>query len=90
MGGVLASLNARRSIPGSCSGWVTSPLHLINWRTISTKSERPSVNLRMSLLPAVSTRGTPPSIAWCSRLTPLARPVSMCRLTKEGRPVAQL
>ena len=89
VGGVFASLKARRITNGTWSGWVTSAVHLVNGRTISARSVRPWASSRMSLLPALSTSGVPPAYALCNRLMPLASPVSMWRFTNAGRPVAR-
>ena len=90
VGGVLASWKALRISEGICSGWVASAVNLVNRRTISARSVRPRANSRMSRLPELSTRGVPPSLALCSRLIPLARPVSMWRLTNTGFPEARV
>ena len=81
-------MKARRITYGTWSAWVTSAVYFVNSRTISDRSVLPWASSRMSLLPELKTRGVPPSIALWRRLIPLARPVSICRLTNEGRPVA--
>ena len=63
VGGVFASLKARRTNAGSCSGCVASPVHLVKGRTISARSVRSCASSRMSLLPALSTSGVPPKCA---------------------------
>ena len=63
VGGVLASLKARRTAMGISVGWRTSALHLVYWAVISTKSPDRVGSarcIRVSELPAVKTMGAPP------------------------------
>ena len=92
VGGVRASLNARRTAPGTSAGWWISWLHLVYWRVISTKSPDSVGSLssiRVSELPAVSTTGVPPRWALYKALMPLASPPAIWMLANAGRPVAR-
>ena len=80
-------MNARRITLAICPACVTSVLHFVTGSIMRARSQRPSAILRASELPAVTTMGTPPESESVSRLMPLARPLWMCRLTKEGFPV---
>ena len=56
-------MNARRMAMGSSDACLISALHLVYWAVICTRSpERvgSSISIRVSELPAVSTRGVPP------------------------------
>ena len=62
VGGVLASLKARRTAAGTSAAWWISWLHLVYCRVICTRSPESVGSLsiiRVSELPAVSTTGVP-------------------------------
>ena len=63
VGGVLASLKARRTAMGTSEAWRISALHLVYWAVMATRSpERlgSAINERLSEFPAVNIRGVPP------------------------------
>ena len=63
VGGVLASLKARRITMGMSEAWRISALHLVYWEVISTKlpeSTGSVSSMRVSELPAVNITGVPP------------------------------
>jgi hypothetical protein len=88
----MAILTARRSTRSTESGCTTRVAYLVTGRAIATRSEAICASIdsqRIPALPAITTSGECPRLAWYSMPMPLPSPTPECSCTSAGPSLAR-